>query len=219
MSQYAMMHGLFTEKGLSDLLDEIRASPKSDGVKTVSGFARGRKKNRQIMPSDNEDFINRLTSFIAQHEEFNKLTLARWVTGVRIVIYEPGMEYGRHADMPHMDGVRTDMSFTLFLSDPNSYGGGELMIETEFGEQAFKLPAGSMLLYPTGVFHRVSPVTEGVRIAAVGWVQSLVHDAAHREILLDLLDVENFYLEKCGMDRNLELLGNTRLNLIRLWSD
>jgi len=85
-----------------------------------------------------------------------------------------------------MDGVRTDVSFTLFLADPESYDGGELVIETAAGEDDLKLPAGSMVAYPSTALHRVAPVTRGERLVAVGWAQSYVRDAARREILFDL---------------------------------
>ena len=95
--------------------------------------------------------------------------------------YEHGMEYGSHVDDALMQGMRTDVSFTLFLSDPESYDGGELVIESAAGEDAVKLAAGSLVAYPSTTLHRVAPVTRGVRLAAVGWARSFVRDGAQRE--------------------------------------
>jgi PKHD-type hydroxylase len=80
-----------------------------------------------------------------------------------------------------MGGVRTDVSFTLFLSAPESYDGGELVIDSAAGEDAFKLGPGSVLTYPSTTLHRVAPVTRGQRLAAVGWVRSYIRDPAHRD--------------------------------------
>src|ERR671939_118279 len=90
------------------------------------------------------------------------------------------------AHAPFEDGVRTDVSFTLFLAEPGAYDGGELVIESPGGEDEVKLPPGHMIVYPSTALHRVEPVTRGERLAAVGWAQSHIRDATRREILFDL---------------------------------
>ena len=90
------------------------------------------------------------------------------------------MTYGTHVDDAIMGGVRTDLSFTLFLSDPESYQGGALVIDDAYGERDVRLPAGELILYPSTTLHRVDPVTSGVRLAAVGWVRSFVRDSSRR---------------------------------------
>ena len=97
-----------------------------------------------------------------------------------------------------MQGMRTDVSFTLFLSDPDNYDGGELVIETSAGEQPFKLPAGSMIVYPSTTLHRVAPVQHGTRVAAVGWARSFVRNAEQREILFDLETARRDLFEREG---------------------
>jgi PKHD-type hydroxylase len=103
---------------------------------------------------------------------------------------EDGGHYGRHVDnavMLERDGaLRTDLSFTLFLSDPESYDGGELVIETPSGDYQAKPNAGDLVLYPSGAIHEVRPVTRGSRLACVGWIESRVPDASARNILFDL---------------------------------
>ena len=99
------------------------------------------------------------------------------------------MAYGPHVDTPLMGRqsvIRTDLALTLFLSDPASYGGGELTVAAEYGEQAIKLPAGDAVVYPATSLHHVTPVTDGARTVALGWVQSYVRDAGMREILHDI---------------------------------
>src|SRR6478609_10764448 len=82
--------------------------------------------------------------------------------------------------------VRSDLSATLFLADPDSYEGGELLIDGQFGAQAIKLPAGDMVLYPSSSLHRVTPVTSGARVASFFWIQSMVRDDAARRVLFEL---------------------------------
>ena len=85
-----------------------------------------------------------------------------------------------------MGGLRTDLSFTLFLSDPDSYDGGALVVEDNFAPREVKLAAGDLILYPSTSLHRVTPVTRGERLAIVGWVESWIRGAVEREILFDL---------------------------------
>jgi PKHD-type hydroxylase len=130
------------------------------------------------------------------------------------------MSYGSHIDNAFMgedNRLRSDLSFTLFLSDPTTYEGGELVIETTGGEQAFKLTAGSMILYPSSTLHRVETITAGIRLAAVGWIQSLVRDAADREILFDLDTVRQELFARDGKTKEFDLLCKSYANLLRRW--
>jgi len=136
--------------------------------------------------------------------------------------YEPGMTYGAHTDDALMgkadDKMRTDLAFTLFLADRNSYEGGELVIESASGEQEVKLDAGNAFLYPAGSIHLVAPIRSGVRLAAVGWVHSLVPDAPQREVLFDL-SVARTRLAEAGAARaELLRLDKTISNLLRMWA-
>ena len=100
--------------------------------------------------------------------------------------YDPGMEYGDHIDNAIMGEIRTDLSVTLFLSRPDTYDGGELVIQLPLGNQEIKLDAGEAIVYPSNSVHHVAPVTRGARLAAVTWVQSRVRDQEVRSILYDL---------------------------------
>lgn len=118
-----------------------------------------------------------------------------------------------------MYGLRSDISFTLFLADPNAYDGGELVMETSSGEQPYKLKAGQMIMYPSWTLHRVTPVTRGERIAAVGWCQSFVRDATQREILYDLDIARRGIFEKDKKSREFDVITKSHANLLRMWTD
>jgi PKHD-type hydroxylase len=131
--------------------------------------------------------------------------------------YEPGMHYGSHVDDALMAGIRTDVSFTLFLSDPESYGGGELTIESASGEDAVKLAAGSLLAYPSTTLHHVAPVTRGTRLAAVGWARSFVRNGAQREMLFDLDTARRQLFTREGKSAEYDLVSKSLANLLRMW--
>lgn len=133
--------------------------------------------------------------------------------------------YGNHVDSAVMhsraDGqkVRSDVSCTLFLADPEDYDGGELVIEDTFGEQRVKLPAGDLVLYPSSSVHRVEPVTRGHRVASFFWVESMVRSDEQRRLLFDL-DMSLVRLrERHGESPDSVRLTGTYHNLLRMWAD
>ena len=137
--------------------------------------------------------------------------------------YDGGQHFGDHIDnavrlMPDTGRkIRTDVSATLFLSDPDEYDGGELLIEDTYGVHAIKLPAGHLIIYPATSLHRVSPVTRGVRQASFFWVQSLIRDDAQRTMLFDI-DTAIQRLNQTGADeRAIVQLTGSYHNLIRMW--
>jgi PKHD-type hydroxylase len=138
--------------------------------------------------------------------------------------YEQGMRYGDHNDAAIVGSaqgtpVRSDLSFTLFLAEPDSYDGGELVVETPGGATALKPPAGDAVLYTSGTLHRVEPVTRGVRLAAFGWVQSCVRDEAQREILTRLRATRARLIAERGGAAEIDELGIVYNNLMRLWAE
>jgi PKHD-type hydroxylase len=115
--------------------------------------------------------------------------------------------------------VRSDLSATLFLSDPDEYDGGELVIEDAFGEQRIKLPAGDLVLYPSSSIHRVEPVTRGARIASFMWIESMVRDNAQRRLLFDLdMAIMDVREEQGDTASSVKLTGCYH-NLLRLWAE
>jgi PKHD-type hydroxylase len=133
--------------------------------------------------------------------------------------YEPGMRYGAHVDDAIMAGMRSDVAFTLFLAEPDSYDGGELMIDSAAGEEAIKLAAGSIVAYPATSLHRVAEVKRGVRLAAVGWARSFVRDAAQRELLFDLDTARRTLFAQQGRSREFDLVSKSLANLLRMWAE
>lgn len=129
------------------------------------------------------------------------------------------MAYGTHIDNALMQNplMRSDISMTLFLSDPATYAGGELVVESTQGEEAFKLPAGSAIVYPSSTLHRVEEVTQGIRLAAVTWVQSLVRDPQQREVLFDLETARQTLFEASGKTPVFDLISKSHANLLRQW--
>jgi PKHD-type hydroxylase len=138
-----------------------------------------------------------------------------------VVRYEPGMNYGWHVDealFPSTPPMRSDLSCTLFLNAPSDYDGGELTIQLGAQELSYKLEAGSAILYPSTTIHRVTPVTRGVRLAAITWLQSWVADAGRRELLVQLEEARS--LAAGGDPQRLQvLLESLRTNLFRMWAD
>lgn len=115
--------------------------------------------------------------------------------------------------------MRSDLSLTLFLSDPTTYTGGELVIETPQGEEAIKLEAGALVVYPSSTLHRVEPVTQGIRLVAVSWIQSLIRDPQEREILFDLDTARQTLFQQQGKTPEFDLISKAHANLLRKWAE
>jgi PKHD-type hydroxylase len=190
-----------------------------DGRRTAGWHAREVKSNLQMRSGIADDVTERVQAALEGHPVFR--AAARPQRFVRLLVsrYEPGMTYGSHVDDALMGGVRCDLSFTLFLCEPASYEGGELVIEEAAGERPFKLAAGELLLYSSTTLHRVAPVTRGVRLAVVGWVRSLVREPDRREILFDLENALHAVFDQDGKTPLFDLLAKTRTNLLWMWAE
>jgi PKHD-type hydroxylase len=136
--------------------------------------------------------------------------------------YTAGMHYGSHLDNAIMDRerrLRIDLSLTLFLSGPDSYDGGELVIETEYGPKSVKLPAGDGIVYPTIYYHEVKPVTRGERCACITWIQSLVRDIHKRQILYDMSVLAEWIHAQAPGSPQFRQFNKIQANLYRIWAD
>jgi PKHD-type hydroxylase len=118
-----------------------------------------------------------------------------------------------------MNGMRADVSFTLFLSGPDEYDAGELVIESPAGEDAVKLNPGSLVAYPSTALHRVNDVTRGSRLAAVGWARSFIRDPAQRELLFDLDTARREIFARDGKSKAFDLMSKSLSNLMRMWAE
>lgn len=210
---------LLGPEALAALCDRLQAVERVDGKSTAGWHAKTVKQNQQLHAKQSESLGEEVRQLILKHPLFQAAARPKRLHTVRFNCYADGMNYGRHTDNAFMGGYRTDLSFTLFLSDPDSYEGGELVVEGLDSEQAYKLPAGSMMVYPAGSLHRVEPVTEGVRWAAIGWLQSQIRDNQKREILFELDTARRSLFEKNGKTDEFDLVTKSLNNLVRLWAE
>lgn len=161
-----------------------------DGTATAFGAAREVKQNLQGDRSSDWSTLDALFfEALRRNKEFQLFAQPKRVLAPTYSRYEPGMHYGTHIDGAIMGGanpLRTDLAMTLFLSPPDSYDGGELMIEQPLGELDIKLAPGEAVVYSANTLHRVAPITRGVRVAAVTWIQCAVREPRLRSILHDL---------------------------------
>ncbi|WP_346293089.1 Fe2+-dependent dioxygenase [Sphaerothrix gracilis] len=188
-----------------------------DGKLTAGWYAKQVKHNQQVRSEQAKDLKEQTRAALNRHPLFQAAVRPKRIHTLLFSRYEVGMSYGRHADNALMGQWRSDVSFTLFLSPPAAYEGGELAIEGADDEQSYKLPAGSALFYPASTLHRVDPVTQGTRLVAVGWVQSLVRDPAKRELLFDLDTVRRSLFAREGKSDEFDLLSKSVANLLRRW--
>jgi PKHD-type hydroxylase len=198
--------------------------PWNDGKGTAMGMAASVKQNGQA-DANNEEVINLTNRLLAKFGNTPKLisaALPHRIFPPCFNRYLQGETYGFHVDaaimrMPNSNEVlRSDMSMTTFLSEKDEYEGGELVIQTELGEQRIKLNAGDAVLYPSSTLHQVTPVTKGMRVAAITWMQSLVPDAHMRETLFSLDQSIQALLANPAVTREeLDRLHHVYHNLIR----
>ncbi len=194
------------------------------GKRTAGAAARGVKENLQADSSDPR--VQALERFVVEalqrHPLFEIAARPARLTRVMFSRYEPGMAYGAHTDDALMglgeDKLRTDLAFTIFLAEREAYEGGGLTIDSALGEQEIKLDAGDAILYPAGSIHYVAPVTQGARLAAVGWVQSFIADAAQREVLFDLSVTRGRLAQAGAVREDLLAIDKAISNLTRMWA-
>lgn len=192
-----------------------------DGRETAGFAARMVKDNRQADARDGTlDPVRRLVaSRIMENELFHMAARPKALSPLLFSRTETGMQYGTHVDDALMGSMRTDVSFTLFLDAPESYDGGELVIESAAGDDAIKLPAGSMIVYPATTLHRVSQVTRGQRHVVAGWARSFIRDAARRELLFDLDTAKRTIFAREGKSPEFDLIAKSLANLLRMWAE
>jgi PKHD-type hydroxylase len=198
-----------------------------DGRATAGYQGAPVKRNQQIEQTAPIalEMGDRIVASLERHPLFISAALPNKVYPPLFNRYEGGMHFGSHVDgairlVPGSGArVRTDISITLFLTPPDEYEGGELLIEDTFGLQEVKLPAGHAIVYPGTSLHQVRPVTRGSRVSSFFWVQSLVRDDTQRAMLFDLdgaiqrLNVSN------GDEAARRTLVGCYHNLLRMWSD
>jgi PKHD-type hydroxylase len=197
-----------------------------DGRVTAGHQSTRVKENLQLAEdsADARELGDIVLRALEHNGQFISAALPRSVFPPLFNKYESGMGFGAHVDNAIRQigdtgrRIRTDVSATLFLSAPDEYDGGELIVEDTYGVHSVKLPAGDMILYPATSLHRVSPVTRGARIASFFWIQSLVKDDGERAILYELDRTIAELGQRSPDDAALVRLTATYHNLVRKWS-
>lgn len=208
--------------------EQLDAADWRDGRQTAGARAAQVKRNQQLADDDPvaQAIGNEILQVLGRHATFVSAALPHRIHPPKFNRYADGGHYGNHVDnaimpMPGNRGTfRSDVSATLFLTDPADYEGGELTIETHFGTRQVKLPAGSLVLYPSTSLHRVNPVTRGARVSAFLWLQSMVVEDDQRALLYDL-DLAIRALTRDGhasQKESLLRLTGVYHNLVRRWA-
>lgn len=210
-SQLDQLHGLLDRAGYED------------GRRTAGAAARRVKNNLQLAPASEEyrRAAGIVSSALDANEAFQAAALPRAISAPLFARYEVGNGYGAHVDNALMRGpdLRTDLAYTLFLSGPDSYEGGELVLQEAEGENSVKLEAGDLFLYPATTLHRVEAVRAGRREVCVGWVQSLVRDPRVREMAFDLARAKLIIGDDATATEARELVAKALSNLLRMHID
>ncbi len=196
-----------------------------DGRATAGFWARAVKRNEQVdRKAEGREALDRLVvEALDASLAFRRAAFPKTINRPLFSRYREGMAYGPHVDDALMGKgarrMRSDLSVTIFLNPPGDYDGGELEIQSPYGAQTVKLPAGAAVVYPSQTLHRVTPVTRGERLAAVTWVQSRVRDATRRELLHDLDRIRRRLHRADPEAEECALAFKSYANLLRMWSE
>jgi PKHD-type hydroxylase len=218
---YLILENVLDAATLDGVRTALSTARFAEGTSTAGWYARGVKNNLQ---TTSDAWAQKVHQALFKHRNFRAAALPNVILPPTFSRYVPGMGYGSHVDEAIMgapDAMRTDIALTLFLSDPSTYDGGELVVESYTGRTSFKLPAGHAILYPATSIHHVAPLTRGERLAAVLWIQSLVRDAGKREILYDLDTLRKSLWQSSGQVKTPEsdIAARSYANLLRMWSE
>lgn len=219
--------GVLTAQQVTDARRELDAAQWVDG-RVTAGHQSARAKSNAQLPEDAplaQQLGQLIVAALERSPLFVSAALPRKIFPPLFNRYEQGHSFGVHVDNAIRQArnaayrVRTDISATLFLSQPDEYDGGELVVEDTYGTHSVKLPAGDLVLYPATSLHRVQPITRGARIASFFWIQSMIRDDGQRTMLFDL----DLAIQRLGADvpdhPSLVQLTGVYHNLLRRWAD
>ena len=218
-----LIHQLFNPEEINLIKKELDKFSQDweDGKKTAGSHASIVKNNLQLnrnsqVSKQNSKLINKK---ILSNELIKSYSLPKIIHGIMFTKASKNMHYGRHIDNPYMSYGRSDLSFTLSLTNKDFYEGGELIIETMNSEKKFKLNAGEIIIYPSSYFHSVNEVKNGERVVCVGWIESYVKSIEEREYLFDLDAGARGLLAKYGRSDEVDLIFKSYSNLLRILGD
>lgn len=222
-----VIENLLNAEEIAAFRDKLAAANWVDGVQSAGSRSVAVKQNVQVdrkCPVGLE-LGNTILRKLGNNALFVSASLAEKIWPPVFNCYQNGGHYGTHVDSALMRDsereltLRSDLSATVFLSDPEDYEGGELVIEEQYGAQGVKLAAGDMVLYPSSSLHQVTPVTSGQRVCAILWLQSAVADAAERAMLFDLdQSIQALSAQRAIDDPDIDRLVHVYHNLVRRWA-
>ena len=216
---------VLNNEDISAIQDLMASANFREGTTSAGNEAKRVKNNHEMFISEAETqrLNNLVMGKLIKNPKYIATAFSAKIAAPYYAKYTDGMSYGNHVDDPIMgppnQRYRSDIAITIFLNEPDAYQGGELIINTAFGEQKIKLKAGDAVLYPSSSTHRVAEVTSGERLVAVTWLQSTVRDPAKREILYKLSQARETLMKTSAGSQELEQLSNGYVNLLRMWTD
>ena len=215
-----LIHQLLNTEEINLIKTELEKCTQNweDGKNTAGSHASMVKNNLQLNRNSEESRKNSLlvNKKILSNQLIKSFSLPKRIHGIMFTKSSENMHYGRHIDNPYMSSGRSDLSFTLSLTNKNFYKGGELIIETINSEEKFKLNAGEIIIYPSSYLHSVNEVTFGERLVCVGWIESYVKSTEEREYLFDLDAGARGLLAKYGRSDEVDLIFKSYSNLLRI---
>ncbi|MCC6807512.1 MAG: Fe2+-dependent dioxygenase [Deltaproteobacteria bacterium] len=208
------------------IVADLASAPFEDGKATARGKTKDLKNNLQLTYDHPvaKRWSAHLLKTLSEHRTVKDAALPKTFLPMRFCKYSVGMEYGEHIDAPVMRldptaPVRTDLALTVWLTDKQSYDGGELIVRGPLGERALKGDAGSAVIYPASTQHRVAPVTRGERIVAISWVQSMIRLNEQRAILFDLALAIGGASAHPDLASDVKALRRAKNELVRMWAE
>lgn len=222
-----VIEGVLSAEEVALFRSRLETAQWQDGAKTAGTRSAAVKRNLQVAEADpvGVELGNTIVRKVSSHPLFVSATLPEKIYPPRFNLYRQYEHYGVHVDAAIVRvrdagvTIRADVSATLFLSEPDDYVGGELVIEGPFGAQQVKLAAGDLVLYPSTSLHHVTAVTDGERLAAIFWLQSAVPDERARALLFDLDEaIQALSSGRPADDPHIGRLTSVYHNLLRRWA-
>ena len=217
------LESLLTDRQLLDWRGQLLAPdvPWNPGEQTAGWHARAVKHNRQLDRNSelHQSLASQVNKALLSQPLLCSAALPVELHGLLFSLCGPGEGYGSHVDNAFMAAGRSDLSFTLFLTSPDDYAGGSLVLQFPHGEESIRLAAGAAIVYPSTLLHRVEPVSEGQRLVCVGWIQSRVRNAERRELLFELDTARRLLFNQQGKTETFDLISRSYTNLLRMWAD
>ena len=222
-----IIENILDEEQIRDFRKKLEAAQWGDGAASAGTRSVKVKQNLQLDRQNalSVELGNVILRKLGNEPLFISASLAEKIWPPIFNLYQNGGHYGTHSDaalmrLPEANmTIRSDLSATIFLSEPDEYDGGELVIEQQYGAQPVKLAAGDMVLYPSSSLHQVTPVTRGKRICAITWMQSAVADPSARELLFDLdQSIQSLTPDRSHDDPDIDRLIHVYHNMLRRWA-